>query len=360
MALLRFRGALLLWSLVACAAEGTWPAPSALVPARRGLQLRGPLPLGPPSLFWSAPAEAMPLVGMRPLALRGGADGAQQGGAADQMALMQTTDCKELVAALMSADNDVRVAAEKRYDALKVRACVSAPQQTRSRARAARMRANVREPDNSPRHAAQASFPDATTTALVQQVTAGAEEERAMAAVLTRTALPEMWDKLSDASREAIKRQLLLSLEAETSANMARKLANVVGALSFAVQNGGWPDLIPAMVSMCKSDVITKKEMAYHVLAILPHQIGDEIKTHFPQLSVLYESALTCADSKVHVSGMRALSSYLGMCDNAKEIKPLQSLLPAILAAVGKALASDEADARALIDTMIEINSINP
>jgi hypothetical protein len=57
---------------------------------------------------------------------------------------------------------------------------------------------------------------------------------------------------------------------------------------------------------------------------------------------------------------MRALSSYLGMCENAKEIKPLQSLLPAILAAVGKALASDEADARALIDTMIEINSINP
>lgn len=129
MALLRFRSALLLWSLVACAAEGTWPAPSALVPARRGLLLRGPLPLGPPSLFWSAPAEAMPLVGVRALALRGGADGAQQGGAADQMALMQTTDCKELVAALMSADNDVRVAAEKRYDALKVRACVSAPQQ---------------------------------------------------------------------------------------------------------------------------------------------------------------------------------------------------------------------------------------
>lgn len=181
-----------------------------------------------------------------------------------------------------------------------------------------------------------------------------------MAAVLTRTALPEMWDKLSDASREAIKQQLLLSLEAETSPNMARKLANVVGALSFAVQDGGWPDLIPAMVSMCKSDVITKKEMAYHVLAILPHQIGDAIKSHFPQLSVLYESALACADSKVHVSGMRALSSYLGMCDTAKEIKPLQSLLPAILAAVGQALASDEADARALIDTMIEINSINP
>jgi hypothetical protein len=126
MALLRLRGALLLlWSLVACADAGTCPAPSALVPARRGL-LRGPLPLGPPSSSWREKADTMQLVGVRALALRGGAEGAQQGGATNQMALMQTTDCKELVAALMSADNDVRVAAEKRYDALKVCACVSA------------------------------------------------------------------------------------------------------------------------------------------------------------------------------------------------------------------------------------------
>jgi len=113
-----------------------------------------------------------------------------------------------------------------------------------------------------------------------------------MAAVLARSAVPEMWEKLSDQSKTGIKQQLLMSLEAETSPNMARKLANVVGAISFAVRDGGWPDLIPAMVAMCNSDVAAKKEMAYHVLAILPHQIGDEIKKHFPQLSVLYEHRL--------------------------------------------------------------------
>jgi len=57
--------------------------------------------------------------------------------------------------------------------------------------------------------------------------------------------------------------------------------------------------------------------------------------------SVLYENALACADSKVHVSGMRALSSYLGMCDTPKEMKPLQvhpphaSILIVIAVAVG-------------------------
>ena len=171
----------------------------------------------------------------------------------------------------------------------------------------------------------QAESPDATSTALIREVsTGGVEEQRSMAAVLARSAVPEMWEKLSDQSREGIKQQLLVSLEAETSPNMSRKLANVVGAISFAVRDGGWPDLIPAMVAMCTSDVAAKKEMAYHVLAILPQQVGDQIKQHFPQLSVLYEQALVSGDSNVHVSGFRAIASYLSMCDTPKELKPLQ------------------------------------
>jgi len=126
---LRLRGALVLGCLAACAAAGGGPAPPGLALAlarpnggtQRGLLLRGP---SAPTC--SGAADAKPLVRVpAALALRGGAD-AQQGGAADQMAMTQVTDCKELVAALMSADNDVRVAAEKRYDALKVRARVSA------------------------------------------------------------------------------------------------------------------------------------------------------------------------------------------------------------------------------------------
>ena len=35
---------------------------------------------------------------------------------------LQGTGCQELVSALMSSDNDVRAAAEKRYDELKVHA----------------------------------------------------------------------------------------------------------------------------------------------------------------------------------------------------------------------------------------------
>ena len=78
------------------------------------------------------------------------------------------------------------------------------------------------------------------------------------------------------------------------------------------------------------------------------------------QLSMLYENALKSADSNVHVSCMRAVSSYLTVCDTPKEMKPLQAMLPTMLAVVGTALQTDEANARALLDSMIDIASTLP
>lgn len=285
--------------LAAGAAGSPLRAPFALTAAERwGARLRGPVGEGSCLRGQAGFASAQP----RPrLALRGGADAVPDAGAGQQ-AIAQATDCRELVAALMSADNDVRQAAETRYNALKTES------------------------------------PDATSVALIQEVAAGTEEARSMAAVLARSAVPELWEKLGEATREGIKRQLLVSLETESSPNMARKLANVVGAISFAVREGGWPELIPALAAMCSGDNEAKKEMALHVLAILPHQIGDEFKQHFTQLNAIYASAFASTDSNVHVSGMRAVSSYLTLCDTPKEIKPLQTLLPAMLAAVGSSL----------------------
>ena len=48
---------------------------------------------------------------------------------------------------------------------------------------------------------------------------------------------------------------------------------NVLSAVSFAMSKGGWPSLIPALVAMTDSGIPVKAEMAFHVLAILPHQV---------------------------------------------------------------------------------------
>ena len=259
----------------------------------------------------------------RRLVLRGGSD-AGQSGSAEQMALATTTDCHQLVMALMSSDNDVRSAAEKRYEALKTEA------------------------------------PDQTCVGLVREATTGVAENRIMSAVLARTALPETWDVLAEETRDAIKQELLRCLEAETEPTLARKTANVVGAISFAVSKGKWPGLIPALVAMSDSDVPVKREMAYHVLAILPHQIGEEIRQYYPQLSALYEKALASGDSNVHVSGLRAITGYLGSCETLKEMKPVQSMLPAMLGALGNSLQVDEANARAMLESLIEIAGMHP
>ena len=47
------------------------------------------------------------------------------------------------------------------------------------------------------------------------------------------------------------------------------------------------------------------------------------------------------------------------MCDTLKELKPLQAMLPAMLAALGTALQTDEANARAMLDSLIEIAGLH-
>ena len=113
------RGILLLAWVTACRAA---PLPTAWLgrSARNGL-LRAPQV--------SLRMQASPGIGVGAgavLTLRGGSDvgeGSPKGGGGEQMALtLQGTGCQELVSALMSSDNDVRAAAEKRYDELKVHA----------------------------------------------------------------------------------------------------------------------------------------------------------------------------------------------------------------------------------------------
>ena len=110
-------GALLFVCLAAGAAGSPLRAPVALTAAERwGVGLRGPVPGQGTCLRGPAGSASAPPLPR--LALRGGADAVQDGGAALQ-ALSQATDCRELVAALMSSDNEVRQAAETRYNALK-------------------------------------------------------------------------------------------------------------------------------------------------------------------------------------------------------------------------------------------------
>jgi len=114
------REVLLLFEVAACAANG---GASLLAPPMRhahakwGFTLPRPLPRGGPSSSCTLGDSATKARGA--LALRGGSDNGQLVGA-NEMALAHVTDCKVLVAALMSSDNDERAAAEKRYDTLKV------------------------------------------------------------------------------------------------------------------------------------------------------------------------------------------------------------------------------------------------
>jgi len=261
------------------------------------------------------------------LHLRGGSTDAHASmDEANRQLLKQTfSNWKDLMKSLMSSENEVRKDAEKKYDEIK------------------------------------AEMPDATCTALIQEITQGDNEEsKTMAAVLARSSLSEVWDKLSSTTKEDIQSKLLDSLKAESSPNFLRKVANVVGAISFTANDGNWPQLLPTLYEMCKHDDSTRKELGFYILSLVLGHVGNELMKFDEDLQPLFENALQDHSAGVQVSGLKAISSFLSSCSSNKQMKPAQVLLSKMLAAIGSALQGDEHNARAGLDVLIEIAQINP
>jgi len=262
------------------------------------------------------------------LHLRGGSGDTHESmdNAGNTQLLKQTfSNWKDLMKSLMSSENEIRKEAEKKYEEIKT------------------------------------EMPDATCTALIQEIAQGeSEESKTMAAVLARSTLSEVWEKLSTSTKEDLQSRLLDALKAESSAPFLRKVANVVGAISFAANDGKWPQLLPTLYEMCKHEDSNKKELGFYMLSLVLGHAGSDLMKFDEELHPLFENALQDRSCGVQVSGLKAISSFLSSCSTNKQMKPAQALLSRMLAAIGSAVQGDEYNARAGLDVLIEIVQVNP
>ena len=262
------------------------------------------------------------------LHLRGGSGDTHESmdNAGNTQLLKQTfSNWKDLMKSLMSSENEIRKEAEEKYEEIKT------------------------------------EMPDATCTALIQEIAQGeSEESKTMAAVLARSTLSEVWEKLSTSTKEDLQSRLLDALKAESSAPFLRKVANVVGAISFSANDGKWPQLLPTLYEMCKHEDSNKKELGFYMLSLVLGHAGSDLMKFDEELHPLFESALQDRSCGVQVSGLKAISSFLSSCSTNKQMKPAQALLSRMLAAIGAAVQGDEYNARAGLDVLIEIVQVNP
>jgi len=260
------------------------------------------------------------------LSLRGGDGDASQ----QQLAVPYEGEIKELLHGMQSIDNEARTASEQRFNLLKT------------------------------------DSPDVTMSGLVQElVSSPSEEVRSMAAVLARGQITEVWTRLTPNTQENMKTQLLGLLQnyrsPETGNAFGRKLANVIGALSW-FSEGGWPSLLPTVIGMCESQALGTQELGFEVLSLVVHHsfVHSALQDQLPQLQTLFEQSLANQDGNVQLAGMKAIGAYVAACESPKQARSMQGLVSPMLKALGEALQVDEERARSGLDVLIEMTDVNP
>uniref|UniRef100_A0A8D0CGQ1 Karyopherin (importin) beta 3 n=1 Tax=Scleropages formosus TaxID=113540 RepID=A0A8D0CGQ1_SCLFO len=211
---------------------------------------------------------------------------------------------------------------------------------------------NLMSPDNSVRKQSEEMYDNISgqtkITFLLQAVrdASAAEEVRQMAAVLLRRLLSSSFDEtyphLSPDMQTAIKTELLVGIQTETSPSIRKKVCDIAAELSrnFIDDEGNnqWPEVLKFLFDSVSSQNVDLRESALHIFWNFPGIFGNQ-QQHY--LEVIKRMLVQCMQDQenlqIRTLAARATASFvLSNENNAGLLKHFADLLPGILQAVNE------------------------
>ena len=99
-----------------------------------------------------------------------------------------------------------------------------------------------------------------------------------MSAILLRRQLTDIWPRLADSTRSALKSLVLTSLQTEQIKSISKKLCDTVSELaSLLLPDNSWPELLPFIFHCVTSDNLNLQELSLIIFAQLAHYIGETL-----------------------------------------------------------------------------------
>ncbi|XP_018581489.1 importin-5 [Scleropages formosus] len=211
---------------------------------------------------------------------------------------------------------------------------------------------NLMSPDNSVRKQSEEMYDNISgqtkITFLLQAVrdASAAEEVKQMAAVLLRRLLSSSFDEtyphLSPDMQTAIKTELLVGIQTETSPSIRKKVCDIAAELSrnFIDDEGNnqWPEVLKFLFDSVSSQNVDLRESALHIFWNFPGIFGNQ-QQHY--LEVIKRMLVQCMQDQenlqIRTLAARATASFvLSNENNAGLLKHFADLLPGILQAVNE------------------------
>lgn len=169
---------------------------------------------------------------------------------------------------------------------------------------------------------------------------------------------PDVFDSLPLEHQTQVKQALIQSL---TRANHSRpvnsSIAEAVGVLgSKLLPNGKWPELLPSLIEITKSDNPLHKEAFLKVLNNLAEYAMNTLKPELQGLKKILQAMLNDNDSHVKRAAFEATVSVIAELEDGAELNLFKDLLPIYFQRLGEAAqAGDEDLMKTVLTTLRQV-----
>ncbi|QBM90810.1 Importin-beta N-terminal domain-containing protein [Metschnikowia aff. pulcherrima] len=188
--------------------------------------------------------------------------------------------------------------------------------------------------------------------------TAEQDQVKQLAAVEARKLVPVQWEKVDPAQKLQIRAGLLQNTFLQPQKLVRHSSARVVAAIAeYDMDDGAWPELLPALVSAVQSSDSQTKEMAVYALYTLLETQSPALAAHQDDFVALFAQLLTDASLEIRVNAVLCLDCLLQFLDesdaNAATAAQFKALISSMLDVLQAVIAADDADkTKAVFDVM--------
>eukprot|EP00002_Diphylleia_rotans_P019939 TRINITY_DN385_c0_g1_i1.p1 TRINITY_DN385_c0_g1~~TRINITY_DN385_c0_g1_i1.p1 ORF type:complete len:1092 (-),score=290.69 TRINITY_DN385_c0_g1_i1:178-3453(-) len=186
---------------------------------------------------------------------------------------------------------------------------------------------------------------------------------RGLAAVLLRRLLSaETMSALTPETVGIMKQRLLQSVNDETNASVRFKVNDTVGEVALRlVPENQWNELTPTLFQWANSGNPAHRESALKIFGELSAVFSSNFMNYAHQILQLLSARLQDGATAVRIASLNACSTFLMSLEDRQHIEMFQPLLPLMLETISFALNSNEEEsARAAIEHFINIADEQP
>uniref|UniRef100_A0A0K8TSJ3 Putative karyopherin importin beta 3 n=1 Tax=Tabanus bromius TaxID=304241 RepID=A0A0K8TSJ3_TABBR len=188
------------------------------------------------------------------------------------------------------------------------------------------------------------------------------EEARLMAAVVLRrlftSDFSEFYKELPQEAKRQLLQQILLAVQLDVSANLRRKICEVVAEAARSLidddGNNQWPEFLQFLFQCSNSPNVQLQESALRIFASVPSAFGNQESQYLDLIKQMLQKSLQSTTIDVRFQAVRAIGAFILLhTDDNAVLRHFSDILPRMIMIVAESIEAQ--DDQTLLKLLIDL-----